>query len=215
MVEGRGFNAGDAIGSGVAVINEATARRFYGKASPLGRRVRPPTGDTAAAWFTIVGVSRDVKQGGLDQKPGTELYFNIAQEPRLAQTATNAYTIAIRQYAHDRVAAPTIQSAVRAMDPALPIVQLRSMEAVFGDSLSRQRFLSLLLGVFAAVALLLAAIGTYGVLSYLVTERQREIGIRVALGASSRGIVKLVVQQGMSMRNGAGYRPRWSDGRAA
>ncbi|MBC8089958.1 MAG: FtsX-like permease family protein [Phycisphaerae bacterium] len=85
------------------------------------------------------------------------------------------------------------------MDATLPVVQLRSMEAVFADSVSRQRFLSLLLGIFAGVALLLAAIGTYGVLSYLVTERQREIGIRVALGASSGGIVKLVVHQGMSI----------------
>lgn len=199
MVEGRGFNESDAIGGGVAVINEATAKRFYGTASPLGRRLRPPTGDTSAPWFTIVGVSRDVKQGGLDQKPGTELYFNIEQEPRLAQTAPNSYTIAIRSSRTTESLAPTIQTAVRSMDPALPVVQLRSMEAVFADSVSRQRFLSLLLGIFAGVALLLAAIGTYGVLSYLVTERQREIGIRVALGASSGGIVKLVVRQGMSI----------------
>ncbi len=85
------------------------------------------------------------------------------------------------------------------MDPSLPIVRLRSMESVFGDSVSRQRFLSLLLGIFAAVALMLATIGTYGVLSYLVTERQREIGIRVALGASAAGIVRLVVSQGLSI----------------
>jgi len=97
------------------------------------------------------------------------------------------------------VIAPAIRSTVQSMDPALPIVQLRTMESVFGDSVSRQRFLSQLLDIFAAVALVLAAIGTYGVLSYLVTERQREIGIRVALGASTAGIVRLVLRQGLSL----------------
>ncbi|MEO7363171.1 MAG: FtsX-like permease family protein, partial [Gemmatimonadaceae bacterium] len=198
MVEGRGFTDGDAIGSAVVVINEATAKRFYPKGSAVGRRLRPPGADSAS-WFTIVGVAKDVKQGGLDQKPGTELYFNYDQEPRFTADAPNAYNFVIRSARSTESLAPTIQSAVRAMDPALPVVQLRSMESVFGASVSRQRFLSLLLGVFAAVALTLAAIGTYGVLSYLVTERQREIGIRVALGASAGGIVKLVVRQGMGI----------------
>ncbi|MEO7996323.1 MAG: ABC transporter permease [Gemmatimonadaceae bacterium] len=199
MVEGRGFNEGDAIGGAVAVINETTAKRFYPKSSPLGRRIRPQGRDTSAPWFTIVGVSKDTKQGGLDQKPGTELYFNYEQEPRFQAGAPNSYNFVMRSKRTTESLAPTIQSAVRAMDPALPVVQLRSMESVFGASVSRQHFLSLLLGIFAAVALALAAIGTYGVLSYLVTERQREIGIRVALGASAGGIVKLVVRQGMSI----------------
>jgi ABC-type antimicrobial peptide transport system permease subunit len=88
------------------------------------------------------------------------------------------------------------------MDAGLPIIQLRSMDGVFADSVSRQRFLSQLLSIFAGVALLLAAIGTYGVLSYLVTERRREIGIRVALGASSSGIVRLVLRQGLGLTVG-------------
>lgn len=203
MVEGRGFTDGDAIGSAVVVVNEATAKRFYPKGSAVGRRIRPSTNDTAAPWFTIVGVAKDVKQGGLDQKPGTELYFNYDQEPRFGGDAPNSYNFVIRSTRTTESLAPTIQTAVRAMDPALPVVQLRSMESVFGASVSRQHFLSLLLGIFAAVALTLAAIGTYGVLSYLVTERQREIGIRVALGASAGGIVKLVVRQGMGIA-GAG-----------
>ena len=205
ILKGRGFNTGDVGGAGVAVVNEALAKRFYPKTDPIGRRVRPqgprlaPGQPDTLPWFTIVGVAKDVKQGGLDQKVGTEIYFNADQGPRVNGFAPTAFNFVLRTSRSAESLMPTIQSAVRAMDPGLPIVQLRSMNAVFGDSVSRQRFLSLLLGIFASVALLLAAIGTYGVLSYLVTERQREIGIRVALGASSGGIVRLVVQQGLSI----------------
>ncbi len=202
IVKGRGFNAGDVGGPGVAIINEATAKRFYQDVDPIGHRLRPsaPTvvPDTFP-WFTIVGVAKDVKQGGLDQKIGTEVYFNIEQGPRINDYAPTALNFVVRSSRGADALSPAIQSAVRSLDPGLPIVELRSMEGVFGDSVSRQRFLSLLLGIFASVALALAAIGTYGVLSYLVTERQREIGIRVALGASAGGIVRLVLRQGMSI----------------
>jgi putative ABC transport system permease protein len=198
IVSGRAFTTADIAGGGVAVINEAMARRFYGDADPVGRRVRPSGSDTAS-WFTIVGVANDVKQGGLDQAVGTELYFNIEQGPRLNGYAPTALNFVLRSPRSTEALAPAIRDAVRSLDPTLPVVQLRSMESVFGDSVSRQRFLSLLLGLFAAVAMTLAAIGTYGVLSYLVTERHREIGIRVALGASAGGIVRLVVRQGLTL----------------
>ena len=198
ILKGRAFNASDANGSGVAVINEALAKRFYANTDPIGRRIRPSGPDTAA-WFTIVGVAKDVKQGGLDQKVGTELYFNTEQGARIGGNVPNAINLVVRTRRPLDVIAPAIRSTVQSMDPALPIVQLRTMESVFGDSVSRQRFLSQLLDIFAAVALVLAAIGTYGVLSYLVTERQREIGIRVALGASTAGIVRLVLRQGLSL----------------
>ncbi|MEP6832218.1 MAG: ABC transporter permease [Gemmatimonas sp.] len=199
IIEGRAFTETDAVGNGAVVVNETLAKRFYPTGSPLGRRVRPPGSDTSAPWFTIVGVAKDVKQGGLDQKPGTELYFNFAQEPRLANNAPQLFNFVIRSARTTENLAPSIQTAVKLMDPSLPVIQLRSMEAVFGASVSRQHFLSMLLGIFAVVALTLAAIGTYGVLSYLVTERQREIGIRVALGASAGGILKLVLRQGMTI----------------
>jgi putative ABC transport system permease protein len=198
IVKGRGFTTADIGGGGVAVINEAMARRFYGEANPIGHRVRPSGPDTAS-WFTIVGVAKDVKQGGLDQPVGTELYFNIEQGPRINAYAPAALNFVVRSSRPADALAPSIRDAVRSLDPTLPVVQLRSMESVFGDSVSRQRFLSLLLGIFAAVAMALAAIGTYGVLSYLVTERRREIGIRVALGASAAGIVRLVVRQGLTL----------------
>jgi predicted permease len=201
IVKGRGFTPSDAGGSGVAVINEAMAKRFYTNADPIGRRVRPPGPDTLP-WFTIVGVAKDVKQGGLDQKAGTELYFNIEQGPRLNGFSPTAYNFVIRTTRPVEALTPAVFSAVHSMDAGLPIIQLRSMDGVFADSVSRQRFLSQLLSIFAGVALLLAAIGTYGVLSYLVTERRREIGIRVALGASSSGIVRLVLRQGLGLTVG-------------
>ena len=199
ILKGRGFNSGDVAGTGVAVINETMAKRFYSNTDPIGRRVRPSGPSDTLPWFTIVGVAKDVKQGGLDQKVGTEVYFNLEQGPRINGFGPTSFNFVVRSSRSAESLAPLIQSAVRTMDPGLPVVQLRSMEAVFGDSVSRQRFLSLLLGIFAAVALMLAAIGTYGVLSYLVTERQREIGIRVALGASAGGIVRLVLRQGLSI----------------
>jgi putative ABC transport system permease protein len=199
IVRGRGFTTADIGGPGVAVINEATAKRFYPNVNPIGYRVRPSGPSDTLPWFTIVGVAKDVKQGGLDQKVGTELYFNIEQGPRVNGFAPASVNFVVRSTRPLEALAGPIASAVRSMDPSLPIIKLRDMERVFADSVSRQRFLSVLLGIFAGVALLLAAIGTYGVLSYLVTERQREIGIRVALGASAAGIVRLVLRQGMTI----------------
>jgi putative ABC transport system permease protein len=199
ILKGRGFNSGDVGGPGVAVINEAMAKRFYPNTNPIGRRVRPSGPSDTLPWFTIVGIAKNVKQGGLDQKVGTEVYFNLEQGPRINGFAPGAINLVLRTQRPLDVLAPEIRATVHSMDPALPIVQLRTMESVFGDSVSRQRFLSQLLVIFASVALVLAMIGTYGVLSYLVTERQREIGIRVALGASTAGIVRLVLRQGLSL----------------
>ena len=203
IVKGRGFTSADLLGAPVVVINQAMARQFYPDVGPIGRRLRPTSPPLPAGtpdtlpWFTIVGVAKDVKQGGLDQKVGTEIYYSIEQGARVNGVAQSSFNIVMRSpLAVGALEAP-IEKVVRSMDPGLPVIQLRSMETVFGDSLSRQRFLSMVLGVFALVALTLAAIGTYGVLSYVVNERRREIGIRVALGASSGEIVRLVLGQGM------------------
>jgi predicted permease len=196
--QGRGFNSSDIGGPPVMVVNEALAKRFYGDQSPVGRRIKPSFGDSTP-WFTVVGVAANVKQGGLEAEPGTELYFNYEQGPRLVRFAPGQMNVVMRSRRSLDELAPQIRRAVAGTDPTLPIVQLRTMEEVFGDSVSRQRFLSLLLGIFAVVALILAAIGTYGILSYMVTERQREIGIRMALGAGSGQVVRLVLGQGLGM----------------
>jgi putative ABC transport system permease protein len=207
IVNGRGFESGDAAGPPVVVVNEAMVKRFYPKVSPIGRRIRlccgdsagPPTARVPNQWYSIVGVARDVKQGGLDQPAGTEVYFNYEQGARINQFVSSQVNVVLRTSQPVRVIGPSITGVVRQMDAALPVIQMRSMDVVFAGTVTRQRFLSTLLAIFGGVALVLAAIGTYGVVSYIVTERQREIGIRVALGADSGMIVRLVLIQGLSL----------------
>ena len=198
LVDGRAFNEGDAAGAPVVMINESLAKRFYPNSNPLGKRLNPYL-TNEPTWFTIVGIVEDVKQGGLDAPVGTELYFYYDQLPRIAGFAQSQMNVVLQSTRPIEALAPGIRQAVREMDPALPIVQLRTMEEVVGASVTRQRFLSMLLGIFAAVALTLAAIGTYGILSYMVTERHREIGIRIALGADARRVVRMVLKQGLGI----------------
>jgi predicted permease len=199
--QGRGFLPSDAIGPPVMIVNEALVKRFYKDQNPIGKRIK--TFGPISPFFTIVGVAKDVKQGGLEADVGTELYLNYEQLPRVAGFANTQMNVVVKTTRPLDAIAPAIRQAVNGMDRALPIVQMRTMEDVVGASVTRQRFLSMLLGIFAVVALTLAAIGTYGILSYMVTERHREIGIRMALGAGGSRVVRLVMGQGLTIA-GAG-----------
>ncbi|MGH9159998.1 MAG: FtsX-like permease family protein, partial [Vicinamibacteraceae bacterium] len=179
----------------VVIVNETLARTFYPGEDPLGRRVRP--GDEGA-WFTIVGVARDVKQGGLAEEIGTELYFNSPQVMAFDE-GVRKMNVVVRSSRDPRALFGQIQGTVRRLDASLPVSDLQTMDANVAGSVSRPRFLTLLLTIFAGVALALATVGTYGVLSYSIAQRTKEIGIRMAMGAQGDTVLAMVLLDGLTV----------------
>ncbi len=198
VVEGRDFNAGDVGGTPVALVNETLARAYFPPHGAIGRRVKPGF-NPKLPWFTIVGVVRDVKQGGVDKKTGTEVYFLANQGPGAVGFAPRSMNIVVRSPLPFDALAADIRRVVTGLDATLPLVRLRTMDEVFAETIARPRFLAQLLGIFAGLALSLAAIGTYGILSYAVTERRKEIGIHMAMGASQRRVLAMILGQGMRL----------------
>jgi len=197
VVEGRAFEPADALAeTPVLLVNERLARTFYGEENPVGRRIRPPFGDQ---WFNVIGVVEDVKQAGIRAPAGTELYF---YNPQLAQAGGNVardMSLVIRTELSPLSLAPAVERIIGELDPALPVADVQTLEQNVARAMAQPRFLALLLGVFAGVALLLAAVGTYGLMAHTVAERNREIGIRMAMGAEPSAVRSLVLRQGAAL----------------
>jgi predicted permease len=201
IVQGRSFQPTDAASEGrVAVVNETLVNTFWKGQNPIGQRLRPGTNNPQAPWYTVIGVAKDVKQGGVDNETGTEFYFFVDQHIALPPPATAApvtMNVVLRTTLPPTALAQNIERVVREADRSVPIVRLRDMDDVFLETIRRPRLMAQMTAAFAGLALLLAAIGTYGVLSHMVAERRREIGIRMALGAGRSGVLAAVMKQGL------------------
>jgi predicted permease len=186
---GRSFDPNDGpTAPSVAVINETMAQKLFANQDPLGQHIRTGPNPTGS-WTTIVGVIGDIRHGGLEDAPQPEMYINYLQGPPVSPF------IVLRTTGDPALLAETVRAEARRIDKNLPIFEMRTMSTLRSDAVSTRRFILLIVGAFGLLALGLAAIGVYGVMSLIVSERTREVGVRLALGAEPSQLLRMIVGQ--------------------